>query len=258
MKIRHKKYKLVIQNKQAKFIKIKYGSNNKFKSFLTRNKIYFETIMMLAVSIAGIIVSIVGVNVAITSNNISLEEKKIENLEKQPAFIYDTETDSDKITYFIKNVGGNIKYGNIFGDEVLIISIYNKNFDYIGKGYIYLDGYFKENFSTYDFETNRFELYSNMEPKPIINWINKIQQLINAEGYFCGIECTKYFDLIYTDYKQETIQKTMILQNRRLCDITGNDKNEFKIHVNLNNFDDTQINNDIKEQLQLLVKYSDN
>lgn len=44
-----------------------------------------------------------------------LNEQRIEDLEKQPAFILDIEADEDKMKYVIKNVGGDIKYGNVFG-----------------------------------------------------------------------------------------------------------------------------------------------
>ena len=36
--------------------------------------------------------------------------------------------------YVIKNVGGDIKYGNVFGDVVLIIAVYDEQYDYLGKG----------------------------------------------------------------------------------------------------------------------------
>lgn len=40
--------------------------------------------------------------------------------------------------YVIKNVGGDIKYGNVFGDVVLIVAVYDEQYDYLGKGYILL------------------------------------------------------------------------------------------------------------------------
>lgn len=63
------------------------NSNKKsFRLFLKRNKIYFETVVMLIASIAGIFISIAGVQVSIMANDISVNEQKIEDLEKQPYF----------------------------------------------------------------------------------------------------------------------------------------------------------------------------
>lgn len=231
-------------------------TKSKLQLFLERKKIYFETIMMLAVSIAGIIVSIVSVNVAIAANDISLDEKRIADLEKQPSFIFDSEADEDKVKYLIRNVGGDIKYGNVFGDEVLIVAIYDGNYDYLGKGYVFLGGYLEQDFSTYDFDTKCFELYSTLEPKPVTEWVDKIQNLIINEGFYCGIECTKYFDFMYTDYKQEAVQKTMILRSGIISNIENTGDYEFRIRVTLDNLDDEQISDEIKRELGLLVRYN--
>ncbi len=45
--------------------------------------------------------SIVSVKVAMVANDISLNEQRIEDLEKQPAFILDIEADEDKMKYVI-------------------------------------------------------------------------------------------------------------------------------------------------------------
>ena len=155
-----------------------------------------------------------------------------------------------------QNVGGDIKYGNVFGDEVLIIAIYNEQYDYLGKGYVLLGGYLEKDFSTYNFETNCFELYSTLEPKPVTEWIDKIEEVITNEGFFCGIECTKYFDFMFADYKQEMIQKNMILQAGIIRDIENTGNYEFKTRANIDDLDNEHIENEIKEQLKRLIKYN--
>ncbi len=88
-------------NENTKLLEVKADTKSKFQTFLERKKIYFETVMMLALSIAGVIVSIVSVKVAMVANDISLNEQRIEDLEKQPAFILDIEADEDKMKYVI-------------------------------------------------------------------------------------------------------------------------------------------------------------
>ena len=257
VRLKKKKRKNIIYNENTKTIEIKNDTESKFQLFLEQKKIYFETIMMLILSLAGGIVSIVGIKVAMVANDISLNEQRIEELEKQPSFVLETEADEEKMKYFIKNVGGDIKYGNVFGDEVLIVSIYNRQYDYIGKGYIFLDGYLEKDYSTYNFETNCFELYSTLEAKPVTKWIDKIQKIIIQQGFFCGIECTEYFDFTYKDYKQKLIQKTMIDHGGIIQDIKDTGNYEFKVQVDIEKLEDEQIFNEIKEQLERLVLYND-
>lgn len=256
MRLRKKKNKYLIYNENTKLIEVKTDTKSKFQLFLERKKIYFETIMMLILSLAGVILSIVSVKVAMVANDISLNEQRIEDLEKQPSFVFNIEADEEKMKYLIKNVGGDIKYGNVFGDEVLIIAVYNEQYDYIGKGYILLGGYLEKDYSTYNFETNCFELYSTLEPKPVTDWVDKIEKLIIEQGFFCGIECTEYFDFMYTDYKQEMIQKTMIVQGGIIKDIENTGDYEFKVRVNIEDLENEQIFNEIKEQLERLVLYN--
>lgn len=256
MRLRKKRTKNLTYNENTKVIEVKKNTENKVQLFLEHNKIYFETIMMLILSFAGIIVSIVGVKVAMVANDISLNEQRIEDLEKQPAFVLDIETDKEKLKYSIKNVGGDIKYGNVFGAEVLLVTVYNEQYDYIGKGYIFLGGYFEYDFSIYNFDTNSFELYRTLEQKPVINWINKIEKMIIEQGFFCGIESTEYFDFTYTDYKQATIQKNMIVQGSIIKDIENTGNYEFKIRVNIDDLEDEQISSELNEALNNLVKYN--
>lgn len=64
MRLRKKRTKNLTYNENTKVIEVKKNTENKVQLFLEHNKIYFETIMMLILSFAGIIVSIVGVKVA--------------------------------------------------------------------------------------------------------------------------------------------------------------------------------------------------
>ena len=256
MRLRKKKNKNLIYNENTKLIEVKTNTESKFKIYLEQKKIYFETIMMLIISLAGVIVSIVSVKVAMVANDISLNGQRIEDLEKQPSFVFNVEADEERMKYLIKNVGGDIKYGNVFGDLVLIIAVYDEQYEYLGKGYIFLGGYLEKDFSTYDFETNSFEMYSTLEAKPVIAWIDKIKELIIQQGFFCGIECTEYFDFMYTDYKQEMVKKAMIVQGGIIRDIESTGNYEFKIRVDIDDLESEQICSEIKEQLEYLVRYN--
>lgn len=248
----------LIYDETTKLFTIEKITGNKFKMFLEKNKIFFETIMMLIISIAGIIVSVVGIRVDVAANNISLEEKRIEDLEKQPSFVCNVVSDENEVKYIVRNIGGDIKYGHSVCDEVLIITVYNENYDYIGKGYIILGGYFEKNFSAYDFETNCFVFSVNLEPKPVIDWSDKVRNIIMDEGYSCDVEYTKYFNFTYTDYKLDEIERKMVLKGDKFCDFEESENYEFLFRVNLEDLANEDINSRIKQELDLLEKFNKN
>ena len=146
------KRKKIVFDENTKIISVSSDTetNNNFKAFLENNKIYFETILAIILTIAGIIVSVAGVRVSMVANDIEKEKNEIEDLEKQPTFVFESEVDEKEIKYIIKNTGGDIKYGNVFVDEALIVSIYDSDYDYLGNGYVILGGYIDNNFSKYD------------------------------------------------------------------------------------------------------------
>ena len=103
------------------------------------------------------------------------------------------------------------------------------------------------------FETNSFEMYSTLEPKPVTQWVDKIQEIIIKQG-FCGIECTEYFDFMYTDYKQEMIKKTMVVQGGIIRDIENTGDYEFKIRVDIDDLENEQICSEIKRTIRTFGK----
>ena len=115
VRLKKNKTTKLIYNESTKLIEVKPDTESNFQVFLEKKKIYFETIMMLILSIAGTIISIVSVKVAMVANDISLNEQRIEDLEKQPSFVLDMESD-EKNSYTIRNVGGDIKFGNVIGE----------------------------------------------------------------------------------------------------------------------------------------------
>lgn len=251
MKKRSKTDEQLVYDETTKLLTIEQIDSNKFKIFLEKNKIYFETLMMLIISIAGIIVSVVGVRVDVAANNISLEEKRIEDLEKQPSFVYDVVVDENEAKYIVKNVGGDIKYGQAICDEVLIVSIYY-DYNYIGKGYIYFSDYFTKDFSKYDFETDSFVFTSSLDPKPITEWADKIDSILRNKGFTCSFECTTCFYFTYKDYKQEEIQRNMFLRGGEFYDVDDSERNDFIVRVGLNDLENKNIDKILMDEFELL------
>lgn len=236
----------------------KNSSKKSFRLFLKRNKIYFETIVMLIASIAGIFISIAGVQVSIMANDISANEQRIEDLEKQPYFILETEVVENKDILRIKNVGGDIKSGSVFIDKIFYIVIRDEYYGYVGSGYIFLSGYRRNNYSRYDNEKKCFEIQNDLESKSILELEEKIENIIHTSGYFYGIDCTEYFEFSYVDYKNELINREMLMNGGLITDIENDSKPDFKIIVNLNDYNDEYIEKELKENLNLLLKYKGN
>lgn len=249
------KNKLTANKKNLK-ISIKSKNTFSFRMLLEKNKIYFETIVMIIVSVAGILVSIAGIQVSKMSNEISINSQKIENLEKQPYFVLSKEYTNDKQIFIMKNTGGIIHDGNVFMDKILIVSISNDNYEYIGKGYIYLSNYLTDGFSMYDADNKQFEFHQDLKPKPLSNLIDMINNAIAKRGYYSSIESMELYDLSYIDYKHDNINKQMIMRGGYFTELQKSELFEFRTIIDITDYDQTSIENDINEQIDSLIKFN--
>ncbi len=249
------KNKLTANKKNLK-ISIKAKNTFSFRMLLEKNKIYFETIVMIIVSVAGILVSIAGIQVSKMSNEISINSQNIENLEKQPYFVLSKEYTDDKEIVIMKNTGGTIHDGNVFMDKILMVSISNDNYEYIGKGYIYLNNYPTNRFSTYDADNKQFEFHQELKPKPLSDLIDMINNAILKRGYYSSIEIMDLYDLSYIDYKHDNINKQMIVRGGYFTELQESKLYEFKTIIDVTDYDQTSIEKDINEQIDLLIKFN--
>lgn len=257
MKKKRKSKTILYYDESTKIIKVNTDVpiTNKFKSFCEENRIYFETILMLILTVAGIIVSIASVKVGIIANNIAENENYINDLEKQPTFILKKQIDENEEKYIIKNTGGTIRYGNLFLDKALVVTIYDENYSYLGKGYVILE---QCGYSEYDFDTQSFTISTMLSSKPILQWIESIENILTDEGYFSGIIYTEHIDLIYQNYKQESLTRDMIVNNGVICDFGKNGEYYFKMYENVNELDIDRLKADIKQEINLLLRYNVN
>ena len=237
-------------------VEIKNSTKSKFKIFCEQNKIYFETILMLILTVTGIIVSIASVQVGIIANNIAENENRINDLEKQPTFLLEKEITETEEKYVIRNTGGAIRYGNIFFDKALVMAIYDENYTYLGKGYILLGNYIEDSYSAYDFDTQSFTVSTKLSSKPILQWIEEIQSSLTNEGYFSGIICTEHIDLTYQNYKQDLLVRDMIVDKGVILDFGSDEQYYFKMYVNINELDIEQLEADILKEASLLKRYN--
>lgn len=229
---------------------------DKFKLFLERNKIYFETVLMLVLTITGIVVSVAGVKVGIVANSIAENENKISDLEKQPTFVMEKEMNGSEDKYIIRNTGGDIKYGNLFLEKAFVIHINDENYTYLGSGYIILGGDIEHGFSAYDFDTKSFTISSPAKVRPVLQWSERIESIIREEGCFCGVIYTEHLDIQYQDYKQDFVIRDMVAENGLIRDFVYNSEYSFKLYVNVNNIEDDQIGTDLKREIELLKRYN--
>lgn len=232
------------------------STNNKFKQFLDHNKIYFETLLMLILTVAGIIVSIAGVRVGMVADNIAETENRISDLENQPTFVIENETNKSEEKYIIRNTGGNIQYGNLILDKAFLIYIYDEHHDYLGQGYIIWGGYMDKGYSSYDFDTKLFSVSTKLTSRPISQWTKIISDTITEQGYFCNVICTEHLDIIYQNYKQELITRDMVVENGVIRDFVRDNEYSFKIYANADDLEDGQLKTALREQIKLLQRYN--
>lgn len=259
MKEKNKQKSTLYYDENTKIINVNRDipTTNKFKRFCEQNKVYFETVLMLILTISGIVVSIVGVKVGIIANNIAENDNYITDLEKQPTFVCEKEISENSEKYIIRNTGGSIRYGSLFLDKAIVITLYNEDYTYLGKGYIILGDYIENRYSKYDFDTQTFTISTKSvsNSKLVLQWIETLKNILINEGYFYGIICTEHIDLMYQNYKQESLTKDMVVDNEILRDFDSNNEYYFKKYVNVNELDAEQLKEDIKQEINLLLQY---
>lgn len=258
MKKKRKSKNILNYNENTKIISMiaDNQNKNKFKIFCEQNRIYFETILMLVLTVVGIIVSIASVKVGIIANNMAAGENHISDLEKQPTFVMKKEINKTEEKYIIKNTGGTIRFGNLFLDKIIEIVIYDENYEYLGKGYIVLDNYIEDNYSEYDFQSESFTITTKLVSKPILKYMEIIEDIITNKGYFYGIRCTEHLDLEYENYKQELVQRDIIMDDNRIIDNFSSDQEyDFEIYINVDDLDKKQLKTDIENEINLLLSY---
>lgn len=222
------------------------NKNILIKSFLENNKIYFDTIFQISISIVSIFLLIQG-------NYISKSQVLLEKQEVAPAFNFSFQKNKNNIvTYHMHNNKGYIsnvvfeKFNVItilFKNKSFEFEIYDTNFQYTSRqNDWYFTTEYKENF------------YEDIISK-INNWINKQKYL------YIFISYDSLYKVKYTDYQNKYYEDYFYINNdgsgeyiANLNTQSNNLINRYSFQINSNEDDSNKIANIIISYLQIFYK----
>lgn len=186
--------------------------NRRVKLFLKNNKIYFETIVMVALTAMSICVSI-------SSNEVAKKELMISEDENSPIFTYkggkiNTDNEYEKIHSF-ENIGQSVNITNIDMSDDIYLRITNDNedIDYIG---IRIEGRYRCEYGENEFDTalpivrenSTFDLKKFIEElKSITNGYEKIKNIRDEKYAHVNIEYEKFKSKKNIEYHIESTKK---------------------------------------------------
>lgn len=169
----------------------------KFRKLLERNKIFFETVVMVALTFMSIIVAWNSNKIADEANKLAEKEAAIEHSEKLPRFTMDSQ--EDLLTCNILNVGGNVSNATAsFGYYVCIdISSDQKEETIVVR---VIDAYEHYNVD-YDYEKHTFTNKAN--ELIIYTMMEELIEIMSEFGINVKYEIIDIAEIFYRDYTGE-------------------------------------------------------
>ncbi len=252
----------------AKSKKQKHKNNKKieepsFKNWLNNNKIYFETIMTLSLTMMGVLISIVSLSFQQKSNELQEKQALVEAQLNMPVFniseSYYEEHIIDGISYpagsevNIINNGGNISNGYLNADGKIEIIVHDE--EYNDKGTIVIENLqrYLKGYSYYDAKTKSFTIkksvdFGNLRLRYFLN-----EQLHNEyESYNFTILITDYINIQYNDFQNQFHNEWYELNGGELLKRTPIASNQYK-SLQVNTMTTEEVYLEIKELVDALL-----
>lgn len=164
---------------------------NFIKIWLESNKIFFETALMLILSVASLIMAYNSNKIAKQSNQIAEMEVELAKQANMPSFTF-LKSAND---YHILNVGGTITDAQAYFEYYLFIDATMNDIKKIVKVRV-IDAY-SDNYAMYDYSNNSFSATkNNLCLSSMISEIqdNLIKNNISIRYYILELACINYYD----------------------------------------------------------------
>lgn len=200
------------KSKNQKRKKSKKSRKTGFKNWLNNNKIYFETVMALSLTIMSVLISIVSLSFQKKSNELQEKQVLVEAQINMPVFnisqtLYYKDDVIDGITYpagtevNIINNGGNISNGYLNADAKIEIIVLDKEYNNEGSVVIENTQRYTKGYSYYDAQTKSFTIQKDIDTRNIELRTFLYNQLHNEyENYSFTILITDYINIQYNDF----------------------------------------------------------
>lgn len=195
------------------------------KQWLKNNKIYFETLMTIALTIMGICVSIASLFLQKYSVELQREQTSLTEQLNMPSFnIYEEYRAGDfmypsgtEISIF--NNGGNITNGSLSADQRIEIIVMDRAFNKIGEISLINTQRFPKNFSYYDAQNKKFTIIREIVTyidDDVLEWFLINQLNSNYESCLFSVSITEYVNIRYKDFQGNIHNDWNKLENSKL------------------------------------------
>lgn len=236
----------------------------RFKNWLNNNKIYFETIMTLSLTIMSILISFVSLSFQQKSNELQEKQALIEAQLNMPVFnvsqtFYNEEYVIDGVSYpagievNIINNGGNISNGYLDADAKIEILVHDK--EYNSKGFVVIENIqrYMRGYSYYDAKTKSFTIKKDFDMRNIELRSFLYDQLHNDyENYSFTILMTDYINIQYNDFQNQFHNEWYELSGGELFKRSPVVSEQYK-SLQINTMTNEEVYLEIKELLNSLL-----
>lgn len=235
-----------------------------FKNWLNNNKIYFETIMTLSLTIMGVLISILSLTFQHKSNELQEMQALVETQLNMPIFNisqtpYHEEYVVDGITYpagtevYIINNGGNISNGYLKAEAKIEILVHDKEYNSIGSVVLENTQRYMKSYSYYDAQTKSFTIKVNFDLRTVELRTFLYNQLHNEyEDYIFTILIADYLNIQYYDFQNVFHNEWYELSGGELFKRSPVVSKQYK-SLQVNAMTNEEVYSEIKELLDTLL-----
>lgn len=239
--------------------RIKYKLRKSYtdiKCWLEKNKIFFETIVMMSLTAMSIIVSWNANKIATEENRLTERELEIENAEKMPHFTIRYHDDME--TYDIFNSGGEISDAMASFDYYICMNVFRENLN--KEIVVGVSDAYQKTFVNYDYDNNTFTDIAN--GLLVYNIMETVTEWGKKQGILLNFEVVEISEITYNDYigeahderyKIDTLKRSYMEKISDEEYYSMMEKYEFPIYGKRDKSDEI-INNSIEELENIILE----
>ncbi len=252
------------KSKRQKQCKTSKKERVDFKNWLSNNKIYFETVMALSLTIMGILISIISLSFQQKANDLQEMQSFIEKQLNMPVFnvsktSYYEDYSIDGITYpagtevKIINNGGNISNGYLNADAKIEVIVHDKDHNVVGTVVAENTQRYLKGYSYYDAQSKSFTIKTNFDTRNIELRYFLDQHLENDyKNYYFTLLISDYVNIQYYDFQNQYHNEWYELNGGDLLKRTPIASENHKF-LEINTMTNEEVYTELKEMIDVVL-----
>lgn len=240
---------------------------NSVKKWLSNNKIYFDTLMTLALTVMGVCISLVSCQYEKRAVEIQKAESIVTEQLNMPIFNiskdYYDEYIENGIIYptgqkvCVINNGGNISEAYLDAEYKIQLVVLDENYDQVAVVALEDTSRYNKSFSYYDARSKSFTIMIESTPRDLdLRYFIDEQLAADYSKYHITMLNCDYFHIQYHDFKNEFHSEWYALSNGDLINWSPIDTNKQDA-VHFESMSNQDIYNRLKEMLEEVLVVDD-